>query len=155
TYWGLDPPVAVTAWVALSASDPKSGCVRVIPRTHLSHQLPHRERAHKHNLLSRGQEVAVKVDESQAVSATLELGESAIHVVRLVHASDAERSFDRRIGFAIRYVPTRVRQIAGRDYAILVRGVDRYRHFEPEVRPVADMDGAAVAHHAVVMQRHT
>jgi ectoine hydroxylase-related dioxygenase (phytanoyl-CoA dioxygenase family) len=154
TYWGLDPPEAVTAWVALSASNDERGWVRFIPGTHLWHQLPHRERAHEHNLLSRGQEIAIEVNESQAVSAILESGEMSLHDIRLVHGSDANRSLDRRIGFAIRYVPTHVRQTAGTDYAMLVRGGDKYRHFEPEMRPVADMDGAAVAHHSAVMQRH-
>src|SRR5262249_11513642 len=79
TYWGLDPPEAVTAWLALSASNAACGCVKFIPGSHLRQQLPHRERAHEHNLLSRGQEVAVEVDESEAVCATLEPGEMSLH----------------------------------------------------------------------------
>ncbi|HLV79181.1 MAG TPA: phytanoyl-CoA dioxygenase family protein, partial [Chthonomonadaceae bacterium] len=34
TYWGLEPPVAVTAWYAVDDSDWENGCMRVIPGTH-------------------------------------------------------------------------------------------------------------------------
>ena len=50
---------------------------------------------------------------------------------------------DRRIGFAIRYIPTYVRQTKVRDSAMLVRGTDKYRNFDDEPRPQADMDAAA------------
>ena len=70
----------------------------------------------------------------------LQPGEMSLHHVRLVHGSPPNPSNDRRIGFAIRYIPTSVRQIAGEDSATLVRGVDRYHHFELEPRPTRDMD---------------
>jgi non-haem Fe2+, alpha-ketoglutarate-dependent halogenase len=34
TYWGLEPPDIVTAWVALSESAHENGAMRVIPRSH-------------------------------------------------------------------------------------------------------------------------
>jgi non-haem Fe2+, alpha-ketoglutarate-dependent halogenase len=40
--------------------------------------------------------------------------------------------------------------VGGRDSATLVRGEDRFRHFEAEQRPVFDMAPDAVAHHAAV-----
>jgi non-haem Fe2+, alpha-ketoglutarate-dependent halogenase len=59
------------------------------------------------------------------------------------------------IGFAIRYIPTYVRQVAGsHDSATLVRGEDRFNHFEHEQRPDADMSPAAVAHHAAITGAH-
>ena len=61
-----------------------------------------------------------------------------------MHGSPPNPSNDRRIGFAIRYIPTSVRQLAGEDSATLVRGVDTYHHFEPEPRPARDMDPAFV-----------
>ena len=98
------------------------------------------------NLLSRGQEIMVDVDEREAAMLELAAGEMSLHHVRLIHGSDPNPSDDRRIGFAIRYIPTYVRQVAGsHDSATLVRGEDRYRHFEHEQRPDADMSPAAVA----------
>ena len=62
--------------------------------------------------------------------------------------SDPNPADCRRIGFAIRYVPTYVKQIAGpRDSATLVRGVDNYHHFELEPRPKADLDPEAMEVH--------
>jgi hypothetical protein len=75
--------------------------------------------------------------------------------VRLIHGSDPNPSDQRRIGFAIRYIPTTVRQVAGsHDSATLVRGVDDYGHFDPEERPDADMSPRAVAHHAAITGAH-
>ena len=60
--------------------------------------------------------------------------------MRLVHGSPPNTSDDRRIGFAIRYIPTYLRQLFGDDSASLVRGEDRYGHFELEPGPKRDMD---------------
>lgn len=139
TYWGLSEPDIVTAWVAFSDSVPENGCMRVMPGTHLLDQLPHKDTFAENNLLTRGQEVQVDVDPARAVDIVLQPGEMSLHHVRLVHGSDANKSNRRRIGFAIRYVPTYVRQTAGpRDSAMLVRGVDRHGNFEPEPRPQVD-----------------
>ena len=154
TYWGLEPADIVTAWVALSASIHENGAMRVIPGSHKLDQVPHRDTFAADNLLSRGQEIMVEVDESKAVELPLQPGEMSLHHVRLIHGSEPNPSTKRRIGFAIRYVPTYVRQAAGlQDSATLVRGVDQYRHFEPEQRPEFDMAPAAQAHHAEVMAR--
>ncbi len=68
----------------------------------------------------------------------------SLHHVRLIHGSEPNPSGQRRIGFAIRYLPTYVRQVAGtHDWATLVRGTDRYGNFELEQRPDADMSPSA------------
>jgi non-heme Fe2+,alpha-ketoglutarate-dependent halogenase len=156
TYWGLDPADVMTAWIAFSDSTPENGAMRVVPGTHLMDQIPHRDTFRKENLLSRGQEIMVDVDERQAVMLELMAGEMSLHHVRLIHGSDPNPSGQRRIGYAIRYIPTSVRQVAGsHDTATLVRGTDRYGHFEHEQRPDADMSPAALAHHAAVTGAHT
>src|SRR5260221_7757582 len=125
TYWGLSEPDVVTAWVALTPSNDANGAMAVMPGTHKLDQIPHRDTFHQHNLLTRGQEVAVEVDPANAVALTLRPGEMSLHHVRLVHGSAANPSDDRRIGFAIRYIPTRVAQVAGEDNATLVPGTDK------------------------------
>jgi hypothetical protein len=155
TYWGLDPADVVTAWVALSDSTAANGAMRVMPGTHKLEQVPHRDTFRPENLLSRGQEIMVDVDERQAVMLDLAAGEMSLHHVRLIHGSDPNPTDQRRIGFAIRYIPTYVRQAAGaHDSATLVRGVDRFGHFEAEQVPEADMSDAAVAYHAAVTGAH-
>jgi len=155
TYWGLEPPDIITAWVALSDSTLANGAMRVVPRTHAMDQVAHRDTFAPDNLLSRGQEVMVEVDDRQAVALELRAGEMSLHHVRLIHGSDPNPSDARRIGFAIRYIPTYVRQVVGgHDTATLVRGEDRFHHFEPEERPAADMSPEAVAYHAAVTGAH-
>lgn len=153
TYWGLSEPDVVTAWVAFTESTPRNGNMRVVPGSHLA-LVPHVDTFHPDNLLSRGQEITVEVDEARAADIILQPGEMSLHHVMIVHGSGANPSDDRRIGFAIRYIPTRVRQVAGpRDSATLVRGEDAFGHFEREPRPKADLDPAMLALHAEISDR--
>lgn len=156
TYWGLSSPDVVTAWLALTPSTPESGCMRVVPGTHKQDQIPHKDTFDPKNLLSRGQEVAVEVDENDAVDVVLQPGEISLHHVRLIHGSEPNRSSLPRIGYAIRYVPTHVRQTLDvRDSATLVRGVDAYRNFDAEPVPATDFDPEAQAWHAGMLERST
>lgn len=153
TYWGLSSPDVVTAWVALTPSVPANGCMQVIPGTHLQ-QVPHQDTFAEANLLSRGQEIAVTVDRSRAVDVVLQPGQMSLHHVLIFHGSERNASDMRRVGFAIRYVPTSVYQTSGvRESALLVRGEDRYGHFDHERSPAADLHPDAVAHHREVIDR--
>ena len=154
TYWGLDKPDVVTAWVALTPSNKANGAMGFIPGTHTSDQIPHRDTFAKNNLLTRGQEVAVDVDASKAVTIELEPGEISLHHVRLVHGSPPNPSNDRRIGFAIRYIPTTVAQVAGEDSATLVRGVDTHPPLRARAAAERDMDPAFVALHKEIAERN-
>jgi non-heme Fe2+,alpha-ketoglutarate-dependent halogenase len=154
TYWGLSKPDVVSAWIAFTSANSGNGAMQVIPGSHTVDQIPHRDTFDKHNLLTRGQEVAVDVDAGNAVTIALEPGEMSLHHVRLVHGSPPNTSNDRRIGFAIRYVPTSVSQIAGTDSATLVRGTDHHHHFELEPRPARDLDPALVALHKEITERN-
>ena len=148
TYWGLDPDDVVTAWVAFTDATPENGYMQFIPGSHKIDQLPHVDTFHKDNLLSRGQEIAVEVDKSRAVGIPLKAGEMSLHHIKLVHGSEPNRTGDRRIGLAIRYIPTYVRQTKVRDSAMLVRGEDKHHNFDYEPRPKQDLDAAALAAHA-------
>ena len=147
TYWGLSSPDVCTAWIALTPSNLANGAMAVIPKTHTQDQIAHRDTFDQHNLLTRGQEIAVEVDEREAVPLVLRPGEMSLHHVRLVHGSPPNPSSDRRIGFAIRYIPTSLYQLEGTDSATLVRGEDRYGNFELEPRPCHDMDPEMLALH--------
>ena len=153
TYWGLSEPDVVTAWVAFTESTPRNGNMQVVPGSH-RRQAPHVDTFHPDNLLSRGQEIAVEVDERAAVDIVLAPGEMSLHHVLIVHGSRPNTSGDRRIGFAIRYVPTRVKQLSDvRDSATLVRGEDVHGHFDLEPRPAADLDPDLLALHADISDR--
>ncbi|MFQ6024019.1 MAG: phytanoyl-CoA dioxygenase family protein [Acidiferrobacterales bacterium] len=153
TYWGLDKPDVVTAWVALSPSTRESGCMKMIRGSHKLEQLLHRDTLAKDNLLTRGQEIAVDVDASKAVCLVLEPGEVSLHNIRTIHGSEPNRCDYRRIGVAIRYIAPHVKQInTSYDSAWLVRGEDKFGHFIHETPPKADMDPAAVAEHTRIMK---
>jgi chlorinating enzyme len=154
TYWGLSRPDVVSAWVAFTEANEANGAMEYIPGSHKLDQVPHRDTFAKNNLLTRGQEIAVEVDRSKRRIIALQPGEMSLHHVRLVHGSPPNPSADRRIGFAIRYIPTTVSQIAGADSASLVRGADRYRHFEHEPRPTSDLDPKFVALHKCIAERN-
>jgi len=138
----------MTTWVALSPANLESGCMNFLPGSQTRDHLQHVDTFHKDNLLSRGQEIAVTVDDSRVVDCILNPGEMSLHHVKLVHGSEPNRSNERRIGLAIRYIPTDVKQLKVRDSATLVRGVDRYGNFDHEPRPKRDLDEAALAAHA-------
>ena len=147
-YWGLDTSELVTAWLALSPATEQSGCMRVLPGSHRESVLPHRDEYHDDNLLTRGQEIAVEVDESKTVSMALAPGQASLHNVGLAHASGPNRTNDRRIGISMHYISTRTRQTAGEwDSAALVRGEDRHGHFHLAPVPRCDFDPDVLPFH--------
>ena len=153
TYWGLEPADVVTAWVAFTDAPVESGAMKFLPGSHKLDQIAHRDTYADDNLLTRGQEIEMSVDEADAVDVPLRAGEFSLHHIRLVHGSKPNTTPDRRIGLAVRYIPTYVRQVKIDDSATLVRGRDRHGNFEHEPRPAADLDAAALAAHTAAMQR--
>ena len=131
TYWGLEPPMAITAWFAIDDSDPDNGCMRVLPRSHRGEILEHGKSTRAGNLLSVNQEVAVAEDaEASAVDLVLKAGEISIHHGRILHDSQPNRSTRRRSGFTIRYIPTTIQPTGDKQYEpILMRGENREKHF--------------------------
>jgi non-heme Fe2+,alpha-ketoglutarate-dependent halogenase len=153
TYWGLSSNEVVTAWIAFSPSTVETGCMRVVPGSQ-ARQLGHRDTFGADNLLSRGQEISADVDERDAIDIVLAPGEMSLHHVLIVHGSAPNRGADWRIGFTARYIPTRLRQLSPlRDSAMLVRGSDRYGHFDLEPRPAADFAPEAFAYHREALER--
>jgi len=147
-YWGLDTTQLVTAWLALSPASESSGCMRVLPGSHLDTPMSHQDLYDDDNLLTRGQEI-IDMDESKATAMPLTTGEMSFHNIRTAHASGPNVTADRRIGLSFHYMPTRTRQRkTDWDCASLVRGEDRYGHFDPSPVPSCDFDPVTVAYHA-------
>ncbi len=153
TYFGLSPAEHVTAWVALSPSSLESGCVQVVPGSHLGGQVTHAQEKDQSNLFATGQSLHVPVDAPIELM-VLEPGQFSLHHTYLFHNSMPNRSNDRRIGLGISYIPTRCRCSSKvRLSASLARGTDRFGYFDLDPRPAADYDPAALAMHAAAMQR--
>ena len=148
-YWGLETDDLITVWLALSPATPESGCMSVLPGSHKGEFMPHKDEYRDNNMLTRGQEITVEVDESRTVAMPLRPGEVSMHNGRLAHSSSPNTSHDRRIGLSLHYMPTKTRQIIGDwDSAALVRGEDAYGHFTHTPRPTKDFDPATVAFHS-------
>lgn len=145
-YWGLEGEDEVTAWIALSSASSASGCMRFVPGSH-TQIVEHTNTHEEDNMLSLGQEVAVEVKDCDAVDAELKPGQMSIHHGRVFHASNPNTTDDRRIGLAIRYLPTSMKQRPGGNMAaMLVRGEDKFGHFQPCRRPSGLMQEADYKH---------
>lgn len=153
TYFGLDPFVHVTAWVALTGASEEMGCMRMIPGSHHRGEVPLDEVRTDASLMLRAGQVVTVDESSEAVVATpLEVGQFSLHHTLTLHASGANRTQQRRIGLGISYIPTSCRCTAGqRVNATLVRGSDRYGHFDLEEPPrrAADERGLSQLEHSL------
>jgi non-heme Fe2+,alpha-ketoglutarate-dependent halogenase len=156
SYFGLEPKEQVTAWVALSDASEHAGCVRVIPGSHRKGAISHsiREGAGNH-MLPRRQAIDLEIDESQAVTMPLKPGQFSLHHTLAIHGSLPNLSDDRRIGVGISYIPARVRFVGQhRLTGMLVRGENRYGHFDPERPPVQDAGADEISYHAAVLKNY-
>jgi ectoine hydroxylase-related dioxygenase (phytanoyl-CoA dioxygenase family) len=135
TYWGLEPPEAHTAWIAIDDSDVENGCMRVIPGSHRSGIAPHAKSETPGNLLSINQEISDEyVNDSSALDLILDAGQMSVHDGKLFHASMPNGSDRRRCGLTVRFIPTCARQaelnsVKAEWFPIVVRGEDRYHNF--------------------------
>ena len=130
-YWGLDGEQEVTAWFALTPSTVENGCMRFVPGSHNQKVVPHTDSFAPDNLLTRGQEIAVEVDEANAVNVLLRAGQASLHHGHIFHASGPNATNSRRVGVAIRYVAPSMKQVSGEKLLVsLVSGRDEYGHFE-------------------------
>lgn len=156
TYWGMgETDEEVTAWLALSDVSVEAGCMRFLPGSHNGTIVPHSDTFDDDNLLSRGQQIE-GVNEAQAIHGPLRPGELSLHHGRTFHASGPNRSNDRRIGVAIRYVTPEVHQgEKGRDYAMLVRGKDQVGGWINVAPPQRMFEDGAMALYTEVLNAQT
>ena len=88
----------------------------------------------------------------EAVDIVLKPGQMSLHHGRIFHASGPNRSGDRRIGVAIRYMTPGVHRLVGEsDYAMLARGCDRERNWINFAAPREDFAPADLAFYEQVL----
>ena len=136
--WHLTP--SVSAWIALTPSERRNGCMRVIPGSHQDGLREHDNIVDDPDLLNRrGEYLRDDVDESQAVDVVLGPGEMSLHHTNVVHGSNANGSNEPRIGFIVRFVTNRT---TNRDRQVMrVRGEADCSHLRLAPPPV-DADTA-------------
>lgn len=147
TYIGMEPPDALTVWVALTESNLNNGCVQFSKGSHLKGQLEHNKTFVDNSMLLYGQEIPVTVDESTVAYAELKPGQASVHHIMTVHASGPNQSQGRRIGIAIRYCGAYIKQRESiGDSATLVCGED-CGNFPLEPVPVREFGPEEVEAH--------
>jgi non-heme Fe2+,alpha-ketoglutarate-dependent halogenase len=154
TYFGLDPYEHVTAWIALSDASEQAGCMEVISARGAPRQMHHVAARMEHSINGAGQVIVEPIDDSETTVMALKAGEASLHNTLCLHRSPPNGATHRRVGFGISYVPAHIRPTGSyRMPARLVRGTDRYGHFDHLPAPAAEFDPAAVALHDQVYKR--
>ena len=94
------------------------------------------------------------MSKEKIVSMPLNAGEISLHHIKLAHSSKHNNTNDRRIGLAIRYIKPDVKNINTNDSALLVRGTDRFKHYEFESSPTEDLNEQAILNHKKYSEIH-
>jgi non-heme Fe2+,alpha-ketoglutarate-dependent halogenase len=150
TYFGLEPQEHVTCWVAFSDASLAAGCMEFLPGSHNWGQLNRAARAVANSINFGNQSITGEFDADAAVAVPVRAGEFSCHHTRTLHQSGPNATDDRRIGLGISYIPAHVHHKGSmRMPATLVRGANRYGHFDLEPDPRAlTPEQAAQAHEA-------
>jgi ectoine hydroxylase-related dioxygenase (phytanoyl-CoA dioxygenase family) len=134
TYFYLSPHLHVTAWVALSDASIAAGCMQVLPGSHQWGAFEHDDKPEPMNMIRRGQGISDRFDDVKGAFIPVGPGQMSLHHTDLVHASGANETNDRRLGFAISYIPAHVKPIGSvKPSALCVRGRS-HGHFLEEQR---------------------
>ena len=105
-YWPIRPLATCTVWIAIDASTPENGCLRVIPGSHKSQQLAQHNHSDADNIALNLELDDGAFDEADAADIILQPGELSLHDVYLYHGSEANNSDKPRRGMTLRYMPT-------------------------------------------------
>ncbi len=147
TYFGVTPHEEVTVWVALTPANSLQRCsARVAGLAPRPTDLKHVETYAKDNMLAKGQTL-VGIDEKHLLSKCRFSPVSSrciTNAPRTVRSRKTARTTE-RIGFAFFYVPAHVRSATGRRRATLVRGADRFGHWDADTLPEYDCDPRSMA----------
>ena len=117
-------------------------------------QMKHSAARLENSINGAGQVIVEPLDESNIATMSLQAGEASLHNTLCCHSSAPNRSSQRRVGIGISYVPAHVRPIGSfRMPALLVRGENRYDHYDLLPNPVAELDPAGIALHDATYKR--
>jgi ectoine hydroxylase-related dioxygenase (phytanoyl-CoA dioxygenase family) len=148
TYYGLEPREEVTVWIALTEASEAAGCMDALSFQGRPRQLSHVSRIVKDSVNRAGQVITEPLYDSAPVAMPLKPGWFSMHHGLCPHRSGPNTSQHRRIGLGLNYIPTHARPAGSvRQAALLVRGTDRYGHFEPARWPKDELGENEVKAH--------
>lgn len=103
-YWPIKPMATCSVWIAIDASGPENGCLRVVPGSHARGVLAHGREADTSLALDSAVDPA-EYDSDLAEDVVLQPGALSFHDVHLVHGSEPNRSSRSRRAMVYRYMP--------------------------------------------------
>lgn len=121
-YWGIEPAVNVSAWIAIDEATVENSAVQLLPGTHKK-VIPHVKAPQEAHSPQQADSRYFEMDPNDVVDMELKPGQFFLFTERVLHHSNANRSDKRRLGLAVRLTHPIVRCNNGRN-VILVRGQD-------------------------------
>lgn len=100
-YWPLEPPIIISAWIAIDPSTKENGCVQIIPGSHRK-VVPHIKATP--DVQFKEMADAGYYNPEDLVELEMQPGEFILFNERTLHHSEANHSEQRRIGLAIRVI---------------------------------------------------
>ena len=154
-FFGLEPNEQICAWIALTDASREAGCMEMLSGKGRARLLHHEAKGIKNSINRAGQTIVEPFDKRNPVAMALQAGEFSLHHELAVHRSAPNHAAHRRVGIGLNYLPPHVRVNSPvRLKAMLVRGEDRYGHFDLVEPPKAERDPAALAVHQAVSDRY-
>lgn len=100
-YWPLEPPIIVSAWIAVDSATLENSCLQIVPGSHRK-VIPHVKATSD---MAFGQMGDLNyIDSSNYVNLEMQPGEFVLFNERTLHHSEANKSKKRRIGLAVRVI---------------------------------------------------
>jgi len=154
-YFGLEPKEQVCAWVALTDATEEAGCMEQLSFNGQPTLYYHQPKGLPNSINRAGQTIVTEFDTSNPTAMALPAGCISLHHELAVHRSAPNRAKHRRVGIGLNYIPTHVR-VDGpvRCKAMLVRGEDKYGHFDLIDPPKGERDADALATHMAVSTQY-
>jgi hypothetical protein len=152
TYYGLEPKEEVAVWIALTEASEEAGCMDALSFRGRPRQLSHVSRVVENSVNRAAQVITEPLEEGAPVAMPLKPGWFSMHHGLCPHRSGPNTSSHRRIGLGLNYIPTHAKPSGSiRQAALLVRGRDRYGHFETAAWPTEELGKTEVATHERAM----
>lgn len=120
-FWPIEPPLNISAWIAIDTVTVENSCVKLLPGSHRT-VVPHI--AATEDQAFPKQADPAYFDPADVVEMELQPGEFFLFTERLLHRSEANRSDQRRMGLAARLTTPIVRCYHDHPM-VIVRGQDR------------------------------
>lgn len=100
-YWPVEPPIIISAWIAVDSATLENSCLQILPGSHRK-VIPHVKATSEMAFNQMGD--LNYIDTTNIVSLEMQPGEFVLFNERTMHHSEANRSDKRRIGLAVRVI---------------------------------------------------